>query len=65
MDNLLKFENSAYWNTPSVTVNGLFSLKPTICPTLLLIESVRLLVLFCLVPMFFSLNNPGTDREIK
>ena len=61
MNQLLKFENSAYWNTPSVTVNGLFSLKPTIYPTLLLIELVRLLVFFCLVPMFFSLSNPGAD----
>ena len=61
MDQLLNFENSVYWNTPSITVNGLFPLKPTICSTLLLIELIRLLVLFCLVPVVFSLNNPGVD----
>ena len=61
MDQLLNFENSVYWNTPSVTVNGLCSLKPTICSTLVLTELIRLLVLFYLVPVFFSLNNPGVD----
>ena len=61
MDQLLNFENSVYWSTPSITVNGLFSLKPTICSTLLLIELIRLLMLFCLIPVFFSLNNPKAD----
>ena len=27
LDQLLEFENTAYWNTPSITVNGLFSLR--------------------------------------